>query len=133
MTRPFLRLAVPAIAVLGFSPLAHAANDSLVPAMGHGIALQLCTSCHLIEPGQANPPGHIGGPSFQTIANTEDVTEAKLRKHFSTTNRRTTALSMPNIDLTRDERSKLIAYILSLRNPQAPADTPAPAEQPPAK
>jgi hypothetical protein len=134
VTRIVLRIAASGIALLGFSSLSYAANDTLVPAMGHGIAMQRCTTCHLIEPGQVNQPGHVGGPSFQTIANTEDLSADKLRNHFNTLNRRTTALSMPNIGLTRDERTKVIAYILSLRNPQAPTDAPAqPAPQPPAK
>jgi mono/diheme cytochrome c family protein len=136
VTGIILRIVAPAVAVFGIASLSYAANDTLVPAMGHGIALQLCTTCHLVEPGQVNPPGHVGGPSFQTIANSEAVSEEKLRRHFNTLNRRTTALSMPNIGLTRDERTKVIAYIMSLRNPQAPADAPAqqpPAPQPPAK
>ena len=135
MIRVVLRIVAPAVTVFGLASTSHAANDTIVPAMGHGIALQRCTTCHLIEPGQANPPGHVGGPSFQTIANSGDLSEEKLRSHFNTLNRRTTALSMPNIGLTRDERNKVIAYILSLRNPQAPADASAqqaPAQQSPA-
>ena len=123
MIRVVLLIVASAIVAIGFFPMTYAA-DSLVPAMGHGIAQQKCTTCHLIEPGQVNPPEHVGGPSFQTIANSEDVTVAKLRKHLTKSNRRVGALIMPNQDLTSDELNKLTAYILSLRQAQ-PAAEPA--------
>lgn len=119
-----IRIVLPIVAsmtvAIGFFPVTYAAN-SLVPAMGHGIAQQKCTTCHLIEPGQVNPPEHVGGPSFQTIANGEDVAVAKLRKHLTKSNRRVGALTMPNQDLTSDELNKLTAYIVSLRQAQPTA------------
>jgi len=119
-----LRIVAPAIAVLGMSSLAHAANDSLVPAMGHGIALQVCTQCHLVEPGKVNPPDHVGGPSFQTIADGPTVTVAQLHKHLQTTkSNKHIPLAMPSPGLTRDEENKVVAYILSLRS--GPGATPA--------
>ncbi|HTJ62939.1 MAG TPA: c-type cytochrome [Alphaproteobacteria bacterium] len=116
MTGIVPRIVASGAVLFGLSSAAHAANDTLVPAMGHGIALQICTQCHLVEPGQVNPPDHVGGPSFQTIANGEDVTVAKLRKHLRTTevNKRL-PLAMPNPALTPDEENKLVAYIISLR------------------
>src|ERR1700743_1806280 len=104
--------------------MTYAAN-SLVPAMGHGIAQQKCTTCHLIEPGQVNPPGHVGGPSFQTIASNEDVTMAMLTKHLTKTNRRVGAFGMPNLALTSDELHKLGTYIMSLRQTQPDAQPAA--------
>ena len=93
-----------------------AASNKVSSGMGHDLAVHLCTSCHLVEPGQVNPPGHVGGPSFQTIADRPDVTEQSLRKHLRTTHSNSMIpLAMPNPQLTEDELIKIIDYLISLR------------------
>jgi mono/diheme cytochrome c family protein len=101
---------------LSIASSAYADSDAVVSAMGHGLAQRLCSSCHLIEPGQSNPPDHVGGPAFQTVANNPKVTARSLRKHLRTTHSNTMIpLEMPNPRLSEDELMKIIGYILSLR------------------
>ena len=102
-------------ALLGSAP-ARAASNKIVSGMGHDLAVHLCTSCHLVEPGQANTADHVGGPSFQTVANRPNVTEETLRRHLRTTHSNAMIpLAMPNPQLTEDELVKIIDYLLSLR------------------
>ncbi len=118
MTRSSLRAALPTALALGIStiaPLTFAA-DKVAPGLGHDLAQKLCASCHLIEPGQSNPPGHVGGPAFQTVANRPDITVETLRTHLKTTHSNSMIpLAMPNPQLTEDELNKTVVYILSLR------------------
>lgn len=102
-------------ALLGSAP-ASAASNKIVSGMGHDLAVHLCTSCHLVEPGQTNTAGHVGGPSFQTVANRPTVTEDSLRRHLRTTHSNAMIpLAMPNPQLTEDELVKVIDYVISLR------------------
>ena len=103
-------------AALATAPTSWADSNGVAPGMGHDLAQRLCTSCHLIEPGQANPPGHIGGPAFQTVANRPDTSERSLRKHLRTTHTNSMIpLAMPNPQLSEDELNKIISYVTSLR------------------
>jgi len=96
---------------------AHAVSDRLSSGMGHDLAQTLCSSCHMIEPGQKNPRGHVGGPTFQQIADRRDLTAGKLREHLLTTRATSVIpLSMPNPNLSDDELNKIIDYITSLKN-----------------
>ena len=115
MTRFLAATALSAAIATGFSTHAYAQNK-VASGMGHDLAQRLCTSCHLIEPGQTNPPGHVGGPSFQSVADRPDVTVEGLRKHLKTTHsNEMIPLAMPNPQLTQDQLVKIIAYIVSLR------------------
>ena len=106
-----------ALALTGISLSAHAVSDRLSSGIGHDLAQTMCTSCHLIEPGQKNPPQHVGGPAFQEIANTPQITPAKLREHLLTTHTNSMIpLSMPNPNLSQDELNKIVDYIVSLKN-----------------
>jgi len=105
------------LALSGISLSAHAVSDRLSSGIGHDLAQMMCTSCHLIEPGRTNPPDHVGGPTFQEIANRRSITAAKLREHLLTTHTNAMIpLSMPNPKLSQDELSKIIDYILSLKS-----------------
>jgi len=96
---------------------AGAAPSKISSGMGHDLAQTMCTSCHLIEPGQKNPPDHVGGPSFQTIADRPDTTAAKLREHLRTTHTNAMIpLAMPNPQLSRDQLNKIIDYLLTLNS-----------------
>jgi len=116
MTNRTTRSSLLSLALLGVSLSAHAVSDRLSSGMGHDLAQAMCTSCHQIEPGQRNPPDHIGGPAFQTIADRPHVTAAKLREHLLTTHTNAMIpLSMPNPHLSDDELNKIIDYIISLK------------------
>jgi cytochrome c2 len=118
MTRLSATLAMSTViagALIGGSS-AWAASSGVVSGMGHDLAVHLCTSCHLVEPGQANPGDHVGGPSFQSVADRPNVTEKSLRRHLRTTHSNAMIpLAMPNPQLTEDELVKIIAYLISLR------------------
>jgi mono/diheme cytochrome c family protein len=95
---------------------AHAEPNKVASGMGHDLAQVKCSSCHLIEPGQKNAPDHVGGPSFQTVADRPGTTEATLRKHLQTTHASgIVPLSMPNPNLSQDELNKIIHYLVSLK------------------
>jgi cytochrome c551/c552 len=117
MTIRMTRISMISLAVTGLSLSAHAVSDRLTSGMGHDLAQMTCTSCHLIEPGQRNPPDHVGGPSFQAVADRKGTTGAKLREHLRTTHSNSMIpLSMPNPNLSKDEQNKIIDYILSLKS-----------------
>lgn len=116
MTVRTIHISLVSLALTGLSLSAQAVSDRLTSGMGHDLAHTVCTSCHLIEPGQKNPPDHVGGPSFQEVADREGLTEAKLREHLRTTHSNSMIpLSMPNPHLSQDEQNKIIDYILSLK------------------
>ena len=118
MTRLFATLAISTMiagALLGGAP-ARASSNKVVSGMGHDLAVHLCTSCHLVEPGQANSADHVGGPSFQSVADRPNVTEKSLRRHLRTTHSNAMIpLAMPNPQLSEDELVKIIDYLISLR------------------
>jgi mono/diheme cytochrome c family protein len=121
MVRRVVLVAVPVLlaGLLTIAPASRAESNDVAPAMGHGLATRLCTNCHLVDPGQANPPDHVGGPAFQTIADTTGVTRKSLRHHLRTTHAAAVIpLSMPTPQLSDDEMNKVISYILSLRAPK---------------
>jgi mono/diheme cytochrome c family protein len=109
-------------ALLAVAPIAGADSNKVVVDMGHGLAKHYCTTCHLVEPGQSNPPDHVGGPAFQTVADREGTTKDALNKHLRETRAgRTLVLAMPPMNLSDDEVVKLVAYIMSLKTPQKAA------------
>lgn len=118
MTGTAIRFAA-AASFLGFlqtGSVACAAGNSVSAGMGHDLAQRLCTNCHLIESGQSNPPDHVGGAAFQSIANRPELTEAGLRKHLRTTHSNNVIpLAMPSPGLTDDQSNKIVDYILSLK------------------
>jgi mono/diheme cytochrome c family protein len=120
MTTFFLKTAFSTAMLLGFAaatPAALADSSKVASGIGHDLAQKLCTMCHLIEPGQVNPPGHVGGPSFQSIADRPNLTAEHLRTHLRTTHSNSMIpLAMPNPQLTEDELVKIIAYVLSLHH-----------------
>ena len=95
---------------LAATALNAAAQDGDVAA-GHAFAREACKSCHVVEPTNASPRIVVVGPSFQDIANTKGMTATALRVFLTTSHPK-----MPNLILTPEERSDVIAYILSLRD-----------------
>jgi mono/diheme cytochrome c family protein len=121
MSRYKAPVAVSILILLGIAiaPASQAAPNKIVSGLGHDLAQGVCTSCHLIESGQVNPTGHVGGPTFQSVADRPGMTRAALRHHLQTTHTNAMIpLAMPNPELTEDELNKIITYILSLHEKQ---------------
>ncbi|MDB5393460.1 MAG: Cytochrome [Rhodospirillales bacterium] len=111
-----LAVATTMIGVLASTPAAWATSNGVVTGMGHDLVQRLCSACHMVEPGQSDPPNHVGGPAFQTVANRPDITERSLRRHLRATHSNAMIpLAMPNPQLSEDELIKIIDYLISLR------------------
>jgi cytochrome c1 len=94
-------------------------DDRGSAGLGLAVALNVCTSCHIVMPDQEFPPifeGPPKPPTFSEIANRPDVTEESLRRFLSTTHSvMTLPLQMPNPELTDNQTKNVISFILSLR------------------
>lgn len=107
------------LSVLALFPIASAqAQDAPkpLPAVGHRLAVEVCSACHLI-PGQ--PPGSGGAaPSFVEIANRPDTSAASLRAFMTTPHfdEHRIAMNSSNAMLTPEQQDDLIDYILSLKS-----------------
>ena len=100
---------------------AHADSSKVSSGMGHDLAQTLCSRCHVVEPGKADAPGHVGAPAFQSVADRPGVSRETLRKHLRNTHSNAMIpLAMPNPQLSEDELIKIISYLLSLHQ-TAPA------------
>ena len=91
--------------LLALLPLPAAAQD----AGGRVLAEHWCMACHVIEREPPGTPDAVA-PSFPAIARTPSTSPQSLDRYLSSGHTR-----MPDFRLSRDERGKLIAYILSLR------------------
>ena len=79
------------------------------PARGLAIASEVCTECHAIRKGQPRSP-NARSPTFPQIAAVPGMTEAALTVALTTPH-----AGMPMFILTPEQRSDVIAYILSLK------------------
>ena len=80
-------------------------------AAGHAFAREACKSCHVVEAGPRAPRRLAIGPAFRDIANTPGMTTTALQAFLTSSHPK-----MPNLILTPDEKSDVIAYILSLHD-----------------
>jgi mono/diheme cytochrome c family protein len=109
-------------ALAGFVVFAASAQELSAgdPRVGRVLALKFCTSCHVVETDQEFPPifkGPPEPPNFQTIASRPSTTAQSLRKFLSTTHSTMTLpLHMPNPEITDDQTTQIISFILSLRD-----------------
>ena len=94
-------------AVLTMAALPAYAQNAEVAA-GHALARQVCVACHVVD-AQSSPRRAVG-PAFHDIANTPGMTATALHAFLTTSHQK-----MPNLILTPEEMSDVIAYILSLR------------------
>ena len=78
-------------------------------ARGLELALRICAQCHAVRKDQARSPNE-SAPRFQVIASVPGMTGIALSAALNTSHR-----TMPNIMLDPDQRSDIIAYILSLK------------------
>ena len=111
MKTSFLSAAVASL----FAAQPASADDAAVAA-GRRLALEVCVSCHVVEPGQRTPTLDPPGPSFAEIAARPDVTAASLRAFLSEPHGETRrGGGMPPFLLARSEVDSVVAYLLSLR------------------
>ena len=88
-------------------------SASVMPGrLGRAFALQACSVCHIVAPGQLTPPRISNAVSFRSIANTTGMNEMKLQAILSTPH-----AIMPNLILTPEEAADVITYVMSLRTP----------------
>jgi mono/diheme cytochrome c family protein len=80
------------------------------PRIGRSFALENCRPCHVVAADQGSPIRFANAPDFRTIANWPNTTPFSL--FIWLTNPHPT---MPTLQLTPEEASNVIAYILSLR------------------
>jgi mono/diheme cytochrome c family protein len=91
-------------------PLAQSmAQDIGRPSRGLELARQLCAQCHAVETRQAWSPND-NAPRFEAVASVPGMTAIALTVALTTSHR-----AMPNIVLSAEDRSDIIAYILSLK------------------
>src|SRR5262245_46552636 len=76
---------------------------------GLALARRLCSQCHAVQKDEARSPNE-NAPRFQVVASVPGMTAIALSAALNTPHR-----SMPNIILEADERSDIIAHILSLK------------------
>ena len=86
-------------------PLAAQAGDS---AEGQRLALQWCTSCHVVDENQENASD--AAPPFFEIANDPARTSGGLRAWLANPHP-----PMPPVNLSHRETEDIIAYLESLR------------------
>lgn len=94
------------VSTLGVAKSADAAD----PALGKGLALQWCSSCHLVSDDQPTASS-ASTPSFFDIANNPEWTREKLSTFLINPHP-----PMPDMSLKTIEIANLTAYIGSLKN-----------------
>lgn len=82
------------------------------PAKGLAYAQLHCADCHAIRPSERFSP-RLGLATFKAIADTPGMTGTALAVWL-----RTPHNAMPNLIIEAEDRSNLIAYIVSLREPR---------------
>jgi mono/diheme cytochrome c family protein len=98
-------------AVIGLVLLAGSGNAQEVghPGAGLAAARRLCSQCHAVEKQETKSP-EPDAPAFQGIASTPGMTATALIVALSTSHQ-----VMPNIMLQAEEKTDIVAYILSLK------------------
>jgi len=84
------------------------------PARGLAYAKQVCAKCHAVEQGDIFSP-EILAPTFETVAKSEGMTERALYVWLQAGNHE----SMPNLMIPQGDLDDVVAYIMSLRAPNA--------------
>jgi len=111
-------------AILGMTVRAAMAEEPSVSvaAAGRALALTACTGCHVVAPDQPFKPvlnGPSPPPDFRGIANRPDTTALSLDRFLSRLHPLPSHLQrMADPYLSKDDREKIIAFIMTLRTPQ---------------
>ena len=77
-------------------------------SVGGRLAVRWCMACHIVDASQTKATDNA--PTFRDIAARPATTAESLDRHLSTGH-----TLMPDFSLDKQERSALVAYILSLR------------------
>ena len=94
--------------MLSTSSWAQEAGD---PGRGLVFAQQACASCHAVLPKETTSP-RPNTATFKTIANTPGMTGTAVAVWLQTPHK-----SMPDLIIEAGDRTDVIAYIVSLRDP----------------
>jgi mono/diheme cytochrome c family protein len=95
-----------------------ASRPSAQVRRGEEVAQLQCAACHVVAKEQKYPPLlENPAPSFASIANRPQISEAALRHFVATTHwdQTTIPLTMPNPGLSKTDTAAVIRYILSLK------------------
>jgi mono/diheme cytochrome c family protein len=122
----------PAIAVLlaiGAVTAAEVAQSQGVPPVpsasaGSALAERLCAGCHLTGRGNESA-AQVGPPSFASIANRRGQTADHIRNVLIKPH-----VPMPDLQLTTNEIADIIAWLDTLRSPDAPPLLPRGGSKP---
>ena len=87
------------------------------PQAGQGVAMEICSACHAVRPGEGVDPSPDPLPfdglealPFEDIANTPGVTAMVLFSWLTSSHP-----TMPNIVLGEEDLTNVVAYILALK------------------
>lgn len=103
--RPMIMLAVSIV----LSPATGVAQESGDPKFGLEYARAHCAQCHQVE-SHKNIVPQLEAPSFPELANTPDMTGHALLVALQTAHK-----SIPGFALKDEDRTNVVAYIMSLR------------------
>jgi mono/diheme cytochrome c family protein len=79
------------------------------PQKGSALAQRFCAECHAVGKRNASSP-NSDAPSFSAVASTPGMTAMALNVFFQTPHK-----AMPNLILEPNQKSDIIAYIMSLK------------------
>jgi hypothetical protein len=84
---------------------------------GHRLAIIICSNCHIAAHDQPfEPILRPPAPSFESIAQRDNITTDSVRKFLTTTHRSiSNPTGMPNLELIDSHVKQVAAYLLSLR------------------
>ncbi|MDP6708578.1 MAG: cytochrome c [Alphaproteobacteria bacterium] len=83
------------------------------PAIGETLAKQWCTQCHVVDEGTT--VGADAGPPFPALARSPKTSASAIRGFLHEPQQ-----PMPPLELTKQDIDDLVAYIESLKAPEAP-------------
>lgn len=109
-------------ALTGLAVLSAGSASAADAKVGARLAQRWCANCHVVAPGQ--PAANADAPSFAAISAARKVPEIQgflMQSHPS----------MPDMNLSRDEISDLIAYMQSLAPPADPLKPEPQKDNPP--
>ena len=108
-----MRLLVAGLAAIGWAAAGAGAQELPGdPVAGLEYARAVCADCHDVERDWDDLAAFYG-PPFVDIAAQSSTTGTSLQVFLQTPH-----VNMPNLILSEKERDDVIAYILSLKNPQ---------------
>lgn len=107
--RAAVRMACVAVIISGPAAMAQEVGDAQA---GHTFAQSLCAICHAIEDSQADSP-NSSAPTFRRIAAEPGMTAIALSVILTNPHR-----DMPDLVLSPEDRTNVIAYILTLKPDQ---------------